>query len=201
MTLLLRARLPIVTVSVMVSAPRRVEGMEGPLSTRGTKRPGPDFGETHRNTVATGYAKALVLKGFLSFGVFHRRPKYSPHDFAVRVSRARQSQLSRPSHPDPRFVTNAHTPLVGRDGTRSEADLPSRSSATAATHWHDGQISECAVKFYFLTRWINRIEPRLLPIQQRGPECPFPDRQESRKPGVSDGALICPRTIFEAFIR
>jgi hypothetical protein len=34
-----------------------------------------------------------------------------PHDFAVRFSHARQSQLLRPSLPDPRFVTNAHTPL------------------------------------------------------------------------------------------
>jgi hypothetical protein len=34
-----------------------------------------------------------------------------PHDFAVRFSRARQSQHQRPSLPDPRFVTNAHTPL------------------------------------------------------------------------------------------
>jgi hypothetical protein len=34
-----------------------------------------------------------------------------PHDFAVRLSHARQSQLSRPSLPDPRFVTNAQTPL------------------------------------------------------------------------------------------
>jgi hypothetical protein len=34
-----------------------------------------------------------------------------PHDFAVRLSRARQSQHQRPSLPDPRFVTNAHTPL------------------------------------------------------------------------------------------
>ena len=33
-----------------------------------------------------------------------------PHDFAVRTSRARQSQLSRPSHPTPRVVTCA-TPL------------------------------------------------------------------------------------------
>ena len=31
-----------------------------------------------------------------------------PHDFAVRLSLARQSQLSRPSHPDPRFMTIAH---------------------------------------------------------------------------------------------
>jgi hypothetical protein len=39
-----------------------------------------------------------------------------PHDFAVRVSRARQSQLSRPSLPDPRFRDEcAYAPLVGRD--------------------------------------------------------------------------------------
>jgi hypothetical protein len=42
-----------------------------------------------------------------------------PHDFAVRFSYARQSQLSRPSHPDPRFVTNAHTPLWW-DGMRKK---------------------------------------------------------------------------------
>src|SRR3984885_5301922 len=34
-----------------------------------------------------------------------------PHDFAVRVSRARQSQPSRPPHPTARFVTCA-TPLL-----------------------------------------------------------------------------------------
>src|ERR1700753_4224163 len=45
-----------------------------------------------------------------------------PHDFAVRTSRARQSQLSRPSHPNPRFVTNAHTPLVW-DGMAQEVKL------------------------------------------------------------------------------
>ncbi len=39
-----------------------------------------------------------------------------PHDFAVRVSRARQSQLSRPSHPRPAFRDEcAYAPLVGRD--------------------------------------------------------------------------------------
>ena len=45
-----------------------------------------------------------------------------PHDFAVRVGRARQSQLSRPSLPDPRFVTNAHTPLWW-DGMAVEVKL------------------------------------------------------------------------------
>src|SRR5258705_5021203 len=37
---------------------------------------------------------------------------------------------------------------------------------------------------------------RPIPIQQRGPECPPPDRQKTRKPGVSDGALIGPCAIF-----
>jgi hypothetical protein len=40
-----------------------------------------------------------------------------PHDFAVRKVRARQSRHSRPSHPDPTFVTIAKRPFVlGRDG-------------------------------------------------------------------------------------
>jgi hypothetical protein len=45
-----------------------------------------------------------------------------PHDFAVRFSHARQSQPSRPSLPDPRFVTNAHTPLWW-DGMAIEVKL------------------------------------------------------------------------------
>jgi hypothetical protein len=36
-----------------------------------------------------------------------------PHDFAVRISRARQSQLSRPPHPTTRFVTLRNAPLLG----------------------------------------------------------------------------------------
>src|SRR5882672_1465256 len=35
--------------------------------------------------------------------------------------------------------------------------------------------------------------------QQRRPERPPPDGEETRKPGVRDGALIGPGTIFEAF--
>jgi hypothetical protein len=45
-----------------------------------------------------------------------------PRDFAVRFSHARQSQLLRPSLPDPRFVTNAHTPLWW-DGMAQEVKL------------------------------------------------------------------------------
>jgi hypothetical protein len=44
-----------------------------------------------------------------------------PHDFAVRVSRIRQSQLSRPSHPTARFVTCA-TPLLS-GGTAPNTQL------------------------------------------------------------------------------
>ena len=36
-----------------------------------------------------------------------------PHAFAVRVSRARLSQLRRPPHPRPSFVTIASAPLAG----------------------------------------------------------------------------------------
>jgi hypothetical protein len=39
-----------------------------------------------------------------------------PHDFAVRVSHARQSQPSRPPLPAPTSVTMANAPLSGRDG-------------------------------------------------------------------------------------
>ena len=71
-----------------------------------------------------------------------------PHDFAVRFSRARQSQLSRPSLPDPRFVTNAHTPLWW-DGMAIEVKLIClRDQARSyATHWHDGQLSKCVSRF------------------------------------------------------
>jgi hypothetical protein len=43
-----------------------------------------------------------------------------PHDFAVRSSRARQSQPSRPPLPAPTFVTMANAPLTGRDGGNTQ---------------------------------------------------------------------------------
>ena len=43
-----------------------------------------------------------------------------PHDFAVRVSRARQSQLSRPSHPTARYVTCATPLLSGRTAPNTQ---------------------------------------------------------------------------------
>src|SRR6516162_3831807 len=54
--------------SALVSQPWRV--------TRGLG-PGPRFGEPRRNSPQQASQKALILKGFLSFGVFHRMPKYS----------------------------------------------------------------------------------------------------------------------------
>jgi hypothetical protein len=73
-----------------------------------------------------------------------------PHDLTVRVTRCSSKAHPRPSLPAPTSETMANAPLSGRDGARSEADLPSRSSSTAATRWHDGQINECAVKVYLL---------------------------------------------------
>ena len=50
--------------------------------------------------------------------------------------------------PRPTSVTIATRPSWWvRDGVRCEGDLPSRSSSTAATHWHDGQISKIASSF------------------------------------------------------
>jgi hypothetical protein len=46
-----------------------------------------------------------------------------PHDFAVRISRARQSQPSRPPLPAPTSVTMANAPLSGRDGEEYAGDL------------------------------------------------------------------------------
>src|SRR4029078_9816154 len=46
-----------------------------------------------------------------------------PHAFAVRVNCARQSQLPRPPHPRPTFVTIASAPLAGTGYMRCSPDL------------------------------------------------------------------------------
>jgi len=52
-----------------------------------------------------------------------------PHDFAVRVSRARQSQLSRPPHPAPTSVTIAIRPSSkARDGDNTQVIWVERKS-------------------------------------------------------------------------
>ena len=57
----------------------------------------------------------LILKGFVSFGVFHRVPKYSPHDFTVRIRTVRQRRI-RVHRIPPRACDDRETPLVpGRD--------------------------------------------------------------------------------------
>jgi hypothetical protein len=60
--------------------------------------------------------KVLVLKGFLSIGAFHRIPKYSPHDFAVRSNIVRPRAVDRsqahenpPCDPIARFDAAAST--------------------------------------------------------------------------------------------
>src|SRR5258706_4545175 len=87
-TLLLRARFAagsvVMVVSILVSAPRgfgtnraRLWGFQSVARALKALGPGPRFGEIRRNSTHQGSRKALVLKGFLSLGVFHRMPKYS----------------------------------------------------------------------------------------------------------------------------
>ena len=55
-----------------------------------------------------------------------------PHDFAVRFSRARQSQPSRPPHPTARFVTCA-TPLLPGGMAHEATDLGKKQSGIFST--------------------------------------------------------------------
>src|SRR3977135_3437703 len=85
-TLLLRARLPagsmVVVISISVSAPKGWDQRGSALAFQSVARalkglgPGPRFSETRWNAPHQGSRKTLVLKGFLSFGGFHRIPKY-----------------------------------------------------------------------------------------------------------------------------
>jgi hypothetical protein len=90
----------------------------------------------------------------------HRRRADTSAQFDTSHWGVRTTRLCRPLQPRssvaafasiaprPAFRDEcAYAPLVGRDGNRSEGDLPSRSSATAATHWHDGQISKMLSRF------------------------------------------------------
>jgi hypothetical protein len=59
----------------------------------------------------TGFLATVIPEKLASHELDASVGASGPHDFAVRISHARQSQPPRPSHPDPRFVTIAHTPL------------------------------------------------------------------------------------------
>src|SRR5882757_7226355 len=75
-----------------------------------------------------------------------------PHDFAVR-ERLRSSfanSASTASHPACRDVRNA--PLVGWDGNRSEADLPSRSTVIRCDTLARRANQQNAVKIYLIAR-------------------------------------------------
>jgi hypothetical protein len=78
-----------------------------------------------------------------------------PHDFAVRLRRARQSQLSRPPLPDPRFVTNAHTPLWW-DGMAIEVKLIClRDQARPLRHISTtGKSVKCVSSDYLMARCV-----------------------------------------------
>src|SRR5215469_2532551 len=65
--------------------------------------PGPRFGETTETARNKPIQKVLVLKGFCSFAVFHRVPKYSPHDRRPHWHRSSgDTTASRPTFGDDR---------------------------------------------------------------------------------------------------
>src|SRR5689334_5899382 len=53
---------------------------------------------------------------------------------------------TRPSYPAPNVRDDREAPLSdrARDARKCASDLPVVTSAGAATHWHDGQITLCA---------------------------------------------------------
>jgi hypothetical protein len=123
----------------------RAQGRPGARCTRGLMCKNARSKNAHEHTGSAEAVRPSLRNGFTAYlvlsparpGLFvtvisrKREPPKNltpaigasgPHDFAVRFSRARQSQLWRPSLPDPRFVTNAHTPLWW-DGMAQEVKL------------------------------------------------------------------------------
>jgi hypothetical protein len=92
--------------------------------------------------------------------VCHRRPRDAlgiianlapdlgapgPHDFAVRVSAARQTAPSRPLHPRLTSRDDRDTPLRKRGGMRRRILLIyGNRNARPAASWHDGQIAHAS---------------------------------------------------------
>jgi hypothetical protein len=124
--------------------------------------------EAVRPSLRNGFTAYFVLSPVRPELVCHRRPQRrssllgnltpaigasGPHDFAVRFSHARQSQLSRPSLPDPRFVTNAHTPLWW-DGMAQEVKLIClRDQARPLRHiGTTGKSVKCMSSSYLMAR-------------------------------------------------
>ncbi len=118
--------------------------------------------EAVRPSLRNGFTAYFVLSPARPELVCHRRQRDAKHHrqldtghWGVRTTRlcrtrhalfVKSASASTASHRAFRDVRNA--PLVGWDGHRSEADLPSRSSLIAATHWHDGQIKKCCQAFF-----------------------------------------------------
>jgi hypothetical protein len=147
---------------------RRAQGMPGDGLTHGppaTKKAG---GSHHRFSQSTGIPCTMVLTllrtlpGVHDF-ISHRRlaghparlsaspGAPGPHDFAVRVSRARRTRCPRPSHPAPNTRDDREAPLSrARNGADHGSDLGSKSNKfpkiITATDWHDGQISALCIE-------------------------------------------------------
>ena len=118
--------------------------------------------EAVRPSLRDGFTAYFVLSPARPELACHRRQRDAKHHrqldtchrgvMTTRFCRTRQPRSSVAAStsiaPRPAFRDEcAYAPLVGRDGLRSEADLPSRSSAIAATHWHDGQLSKMLSSF------------------------------------------------------
>jgi hypothetical protein len=79
-----------------------------------------------------------------------------PHDFAVRVSAVRPAAPSRPSLPASNVRGDRETPLLRvRDGVRSEADLPSRSTTIRCDTLARRAIQQMGVKVYLTARCLR----------------------------------------------
>jgi hypothetical protein len=148
----------------------RAQGRPGARCTRGLMCTGryknahehTGSAETLRPSLRNGFTAYLVLSPARPELACHRRQRDTKYHsrldtchWGVRTTRFCRTLQPRSSvaalasiAPRPAFRDEcAYAPLVGRDGARSEADLPSRSSATAATHWHDGQLSKMPSRF------------------------------------------------------
>jgi hypothetical protein len=118
---------------------KRAQGRPGARCTRGLACQDAHSNNAHEHTGSAEAVRPSLRNGFTAYIVLSpARPGLfvtvipkkrellanltpangasGPHDFAVRISRARQSQPSRPPLPAPTSVTMANAPLSGRDG-------------------------------------------------------------------------------------